>query len=193
MTLGKGFLNNLCVSEIGRCKHNNSVAMALVMETAAGFFFSLCFSKFQIANTRNVNSFIEPTISRSCSNRIQRLVRFFFCLLHGIMLTIDCSKWWSVTLLSKSLEINIRPGMFSWSYIFHERHARWQFQRSLFQIFPYSLMLLESLSLSLSDAFSTRKIFQKILQVLKRKGSVAFGLKIVVMAKCYECYHQYVD
>ena len=150
MTLGKGFLNNLCVSEIGRCKHNNSVAMALVMETAAGFFFSLCFSKFQIANTRNVNSFIEPTISRSCSNRIQRLVRFFFCLLHGIMLTIDCSKWWSVTLLSKSLEINIRPGMFSWSYIFHERHARWQFQRSLFQIFPYSLMLLESLSLSLS-------------------------------------------
>jgi hypothetical protein len=67
----------------------------------------------------------------------------------------------------------------------------------LFQIFPYSLMLLESLSLSLSlslsDAFSTRKIFQKILQVLKRKGSVAFGLKIVVMAKCYECYHQYVD
>jgi hypothetical protein len=66
----------------------------------------------------------------------------------------------------------------------------------LFQIFPYSLMLLESwfsLSLSLFDAFSTRKIFQKILQVLKGKGSVAFGLKIVVMAKCYECYHQYVD
>jgi hypothetical protein len=49
------------------------------------------------------------------------------------------------------------------------------------------------LSLSLFDAFSTRKIFQKILQVLKGKGSVAFGLKIVVMAKCYECYHQYVD
>ena len=62
MTLGKGFLNNLCVSEIGRCKHNNSVAMPLVMETAAGFSLSLCFSKFQIANTRNVNSFIEPTI-----------------------------------------------------------------------------------------------------------------------------------
>jgi hypothetical protein len=47
MTLGKGFLNNLCVSEIGRCKHNNSVAMPLVMETAAGFF-SLFASRFKL-------------------------------------------------------------------------------------------------------------------------------------------------
>jgi hypothetical protein len=62
-----------------------------------------------------------------------------------------------------------------------------------FSLFTDASGISLSLSLSLSDAFSTRKIFQKILQVLKGKGSVAFGLKIVVMAKCYECYHQYVD